>query len=88
MGRCESRKGDTRLIDRIDRELGDPNINTYFMSPVKEGFISYADLINGSLTIFDIEAMMKASAYLDKRQIIIDDFCLKLKEAKDGRKTR
>jgi hypothetical protein len=58
------------------------------MSPVKQGFISYADLINGSLTLFDIEAMVEASAYLDRRQVIIDDFCLKLKEAKDGSKTR
>jgi hypothetical protein len=58
------------------------------MAPVKEGFISYADLINGSLTIFDIEAMMKASIYLDKRQDIVNDFCLKQTEAKDGRKVR
>ena len=88
MGRCKGSKSDTRLISRIDRELGDPNINTYFMAPVKEGFISYADLINGSLTIFDIEAMMKASIYLDKRQDIVNDFCLKQTEAKDGRKVR
>lgn len=88
MGRCKGTKSDPGLIAKIDRKLGEPSINTYFMSPVKQGFISYADLINGSLTLFDIEAMIEASAYLDKRQVIIDDFCLKLKEAQDGRKTR
>lgn len=66
MGRCEGNKSDPelkKLIKKIERKLGAPNFNSFCISPVKEGYIQYTDLIHGGLTIFDLEQMNNAINY-------------------------
>ena len=66
MGRWESKKSNPeleQLIRKIDRKLGQPKFDSFLMSPVKEGYITYTDLISGGLTLFDIEKMNEAITY-------------------------
>jgi hypothetical protein len=40
-----------------------PNVKMLFMRPVVEGFISYADLSNGGLTLYDIFVLNEFITY-------------------------
>lgn len=61
------------------------------MAPVKNGYIKYTDLLNGGLTIFDIEKMNEAIGYYVKLEKTIAEFWQKSKpeiNKKNGRKIR
>ncbi len=76
MGRCKSKKGDielNKLVKKIERRLGAPKFNSFFISPVKESYIKYTDLIDGGLTIFDIEKMNDAISYYAALTKIINE---------------
>lgn len=76
MGRCKGKKDNPelkRLIKKIERKLGVPNFDSFCISPVKEGYIKYTDLINGGLTIFDIEKMNEAISYYAALTKIINE---------------
>ena len=73
MGGREVKRSNSKLNDsekksiafekKIKAVLGEPAFNTFFLSPVKEGYIKYTDLINGGLTLFDIEQMNESISY-------------------------
>lgn len=93
MGRAKSRKIATPPLEKkeekrkqkeIIRQLGEPNFNYFFISPVRQGYIRYTDLINGGLTLFDIRKMNEAITYLNDVDRVISN----LNNSKDGRKTR
>jgi hypothetical protein len=65
MGRVKSKKNDNFLEKEIIKKLGEPKFNYSFLCPVKNGYIKYTDLINGGLTLFDIEVMNNGIVYLD-----------------------
>lgn len=83
MGRVNSEEDDT-LEKEIIRKLGEPKFYFSFLSPVKQGYIKYSDLINGGLTLFDIEMMNNCISYLSKMEEIIVEFNKK----KNGSKVR
>jgi ribosome biogenesis SPOUT family RNA methylase Rps3 len=85
MGRVKSKKNDNFLEKEIIKKLGEPKFNYSFLCPVKNGYIKYTDLINGGLTLFDIEVMNNGIVYLDKAEEIVINFN---KPKKDGRKVR
>ena len=61
--RPKSKKSDPklkRLAKKIEDELGYLQFDAFLIAPVKEGLITYAELINGGLTLFDIEKMHNA----------------------------
>ena len=61
------------LIRYVERKLGQPDFDSFCIAPVKHGYISYVDLLQGGLTIFDIEKMNNAiSYYSDLEKVIID----------------
>lgn len=63
MERPKSKKSDSklkRLAKKIEDELGYLQFDAFLIAPVKEGLVSYAELINGGLTLFDIEKMHNA----------------------------
>ena len=84
MGTRKNKKGDLRLEKEIIRKLGEPNFNYSFLSPVIRGYIKYTDLLNGSLTLFDIHKMNEAITYLAQVDNIVTDF----NSRKDGSKIR
>lgn len=86
MGGCKSSKGDSRLINRIEREIGLPKFNSNFIAPVDEGYIKYTDLINGGLTLFDIEIMNNAIPYCKQLQNIVAKY--QAEQESNGSKTR
>ena len=84
MGRREVKGSDPEvefLSRKIAKKLGEPTFNTFFLSPVKEGYIKYCDLINGGLTLFDLEQMNEAISYYAQVNKIIH-------EKDDGSKIR
>ena len=84
MGRREVEISDPEVVilsRKISKKLGDPTFNTFFLSPVKEGYIRYSDLINGGLSLFDIEQMNEAISYYAQVNKIIH-------EKDDGSKIR
>jgi len=85
VGRPKSGKNDNLLGKEIIRKLGEPKFNYSFLYPVKQGYIKYTDLINGGLTLFDIEAMNNCIEYMDKAEEVIINFN---QSKKDGRKVR
>lgn len=85
MGRVKSKKDADLLEKEIVRKLGEPKFNYSFLCPVKHGYIKYTDLINGGLTLFDIEVMNNSIVYLDKAEEIVINFN---KPKKDGCKVR
>jgi hypothetical protein len=52
-------KAERKVLDK----LGKPSYNSYFLAPVEEGYIKYTDLLNGGLTLFDIEIMNESINY-------------------------
>jgi hypothetical protein len=85
MGRNKGEKNNNLLEKEIIRKLGKPSFNHSFLFPVKHGYLKYTDLLNGGLTLFDIEKLNEAITYLDKVDEIIINFN---KPKKDGRKIR
>ena len=75
MERRENKRNDAELI-RLERkvlsELGNPNFNHYFVAPVEAGYIRYTDLLNGGLTLFDIEIMNEAIDYNAKIKRVLN----------------
>lgn len=73
MGGYKGKKGDAELIGKIERKLGVPKFNTLHITPIKEGYIKYTDLISGGLTIFDLQVMNEAIVYYAMMQQIINE---------------
>ena len=75
--RSKSKKSDSklrRLAKKIEDELGYLQFDAFLIAPVKEGMISYAELINGGLTLFDIEKMHNAIDFYRGIERIVKDF--------------
>jgi hypothetical protein len=66
MERRENKRVDAelrKLEQKVLSELGEPKFNFSFVAPVEAGYIKYTDLLNGGLTLFDIEIMNEAIDY-------------------------
>lgn len=77
MERPKSKKSDSkfrRLAKKIEDELGYLKFDAFLLAPVKEGMISYAELINGGLTLFDIEKMHNAIDFYRGIERIVREF--------------
>lgn len=77
MERPKSKKSDSklkRLAKKIEDELGYLQFDAFLIAPVKEGLISYAELINGGLTLFDIEKMHNAIDFYRGIERIASEF--------------
>lgn len=75
MERRQNKRNDAELIrleGKVIKELGNPDFNHYFVAPVEAGYIKYTDLLNGGLTLFDVEIMNKAIDYNDKIKRLIN----------------
>lgn len=94
MERPKSKKSDSklrRLAKKIEDELGYLQFDAFLIAPVKEGLISYAELINGGLTLFDIEKMHNAIDFYRGIERIAKEFSASennLSKSKNGGKIR
>lgn len=77
MERSTSKKSDSklkRLAKKIEEELGYLQFDAFLVAPVKEGLITYSELINGGLTLFDIEKMHNAIDFYRGIERIVREF--------------
>jgi hypothetical protein len=51
------------LVENVANKTGNVSFNWLFMSPIKEKFITYDKLLDGSITLFDIYTMNELICY-------------------------
>ena len=77
MERPKSKKSDSRLkrlVKRIEDELKHLQFDAFLIAPVKEGLIKYTDLVDGGLTLFDIQKMHDAIDFYKGVDRIVHEF--------------
>lgn len=74
------------LHERTIKKLGiAPNVDWFFMNAVLEGYVSFKDLKDGSINLYDLFVINEAILYKNDYEIVLNDALRKQSEGKVGR---